>query len=373
MKNLFGNELCNTGRQIEFDIAKAICILGMVFVHSFEELTAPATEESVAYYIMIIVLDALFGAATFMSSMGLGIAYTWKEDEEHARKLMKRGVQIFFCGYLLNICRYSLFELFFAALYSDSEYAFVALVEAFGCDIMPFAGLSLFLFGFLKKQKLSDKGVIIVALAMSVLGSFVRFIKFESYIPCLLAGLFVGTENIYLDSVAACFPLLNWFIIVVGGYLYGKALRHCKDTHKYYSIALPISGAITIAYLLICIPNEYGMMNSDIFHYYFLTPFDALFCFVGMILATSVYHFLSLALGDKTKKVITRISSNINRIYCIHWVIIGFVDMMLEEVFDYTFSTIGVFIFGCLVYIISNILAEAYTRHKDKKRLAQQN
>lgn len=105
MKTLFGNELCNTGRQIEFDIAKAVCILGMVFVHCFESLIAPATEEGLAYYVMTVVLDALFGAATFMLAMGLGISYSWKNDDSYPLTTIKRGIKIFICGYILGFIR----------------------------------------------------------------------------------------------------------------------------------------------------------------------------------------------------------------------------------------------------------------------------
>ena len=35
---LFDKEKINTGRQIEADFAKAVCLIGMVLVHAFEEV-----------------------------------------------------------------------------------------------------------------------------------------------------------------------------------------------------------------------------------------------------------------------------------------------------------------------------------------------
>ena len=371
MKSLFGSELCNTGRQIEFDIAKAVCILGMVFVHCFEELSTPAAEESLAGYIMIIALDAIFGAATFMSSMGLGIAYGLKDGQDMSAKLMKRGVEIFVIAYVLGFIRYGLPGLIFLRDSMPADYGVPLIVgiamDSVINDILQFAGLALFLFGLLKKLKLSDKGVFIVALVMSVIGSFVRFIYIDDYFLCNGIGLFVGTIYDLEYDAGGIFPLFNWFIFVVGGYLYGKALQRCKDINKYYKITLPISFAIIAVYCLICIPNRFGMMNENIFHYYQMTTLDAIICFIGMIFATSVYHFISLVLGDKVKKVIQTISTNINSVYCIHWVIIGFIDCYFVSK-GFGLSTPLIFIVGCAIYIVANILAVIYKKFKNRKK-----
>lgn len=367
MKDLFSKELCNTGRQIEFDIAKAVCILGMVFVHCFEQLALPVTEESSAYYIMTIVLDALFGAATFMGAMGLGIAYSLKDEREGGKILMSRGVKIFILGYVLGFVRYGLPAWLFGA-YSDKPIKIIYV--SLTCDIMPFAGLALLLLGLFKWLKVSDKGIFGVALGMSVLGSFIRFIPVEDPIVSMLLGDFIGTRCTFNELYSACFPVPTWFIFVVGGYLYGKALRHCKDVHKYYKIILPVSALILAIYLAVAIPNGLGMMNENILYYYQMTTFDALFCFIGMVFVTSVYHFISLILGDKVKKVIQSISSNINRVYCIHWVIIGFLDMYLISKGDtFGLSTPLVFVLGCIIYIVSNLLAALYTKYNKKKEV----
>lgn len=372
MKKLFGNELCNTGRQIEFDIAKTICILGMVFVHCFEVLAAPGVEEGAAYYVMVIVLDALFGAATFMGSMGLGLAYSWKDNDDYAAAIIKRGLLIFLFGYLLGFCRYGLPDFLF--LRNDPDFSIGDIIaDIMMDDIMQFAGLALMLFGLLKKLKLSDMCIGIVAVLLSIVGSFVRLISFENMLLGEGVGLFIGAYDAYGTDNIGCFPIFNWFIIVVGGFLYGKLLMRCKNVHKYYSIALPISAVIIGVYLAIAIPNKLGMMNGNIFYYYHMTTFDAVICLIGMVFATSMYHFISLALSSKVKKVISRISSNINRIYCIHWVIIGFIDTIaIAKKFE-GFSTGIVFIIGCIIFVVANILAEIYTRYRERKSLAKTN
>ena len=362
---LFGKDEVNLSRQFEFDFAKAVCILGMVFVHCFEELAAPSTEGGTAYYIMVIVLDCIFGAGTFMLCMGLGIAYSWKEN---ANKLIKRGIMIFLFGYLLNVARDGIPRLLLIPLGKES---WDSMVMYLLCDdIMPFAGLALFLFGLLKKLKFSDLAVFLTALGMSVLGSFVRFLDCGSTLWNELAGLFVGTYSRVDPDVYGCFPLLNWFIIVVIGYLYAKSIRRCRNTNLYYAISFPVSAVILAVYMLISIPKGLGMMNSDIFYYYHFSTPNALILFTGAVFVTGMYHFIALPFGDKVKKVITRISTNINRIYCVHWVIIGWTAAIFTLV-DYDgFGNTAAFVVGVGIFIAANILAEIYTRRKEKKLAA---
>ena len=365
---LFSTEEINTGRQFEFDLAKAVCILGMVFVHCFEVLAMEdLSDSSTAYYVMVIVLDAIFGAGTFMGCMGLGIAYSWKNNPD---KLIRRGISIFLLGYLLNILRGAVPQLLLYALGYGADYLDYTLVELFCTDIMPFAGLALLLFGLLKKARLSDLWVLVIALIMSVAGSFLRFMDIGHYVVNDLAGLFFGTQDAFCEDTVAAFPLLNWFIVVVAGYLYGKLLRRCANKEKYYAIAFPVSGALLAAYMAVAIPNRLGMMCGELIYYYQMTTPDMLVLLLGAVFATCMYYYLGKLFSDKLKKIITRLSSNINTVYCIHWVMLGWL-CFLQELFESDgFGDGGVFITGVLVYIAANLLAELVTRRKEKKSAA---
>lgn len=360
---LFGKEEINRSRQFEFDLAKAVCILGMVFVHCFEELAAETTAETAAYYVVVIVLDCIFGAGTFMLCMGLGISYSWKGN---ADKFIKRGVYIFLLGYLLNFVRDVVPHLLLLVP-KGLETLEGQLVWLLNDDILPFAGLALFLFGVLKKLKFSDLAVLLTALGMSVVGSFVRFADLGGTVRNLLAGLFIGTSSADNPEVMGCFPLLNWFIIVVIGYLYGEAIRRCRDCKRYYAIAFPVSGVFLAVYMLLAIPNRLGMMNDDILYYYHFSTPNALVLFAGAVFATSMYHYISLLFSDTLKRRITGISVNINRIYCIHWVIIGWIAAVLCRIDHEGFGSGASFAVGVAIFTVSVILAELYTRRKTSK------
>ena len=360
---LFGREEINTSRQFEFDMAKAVCILGMVFVHCFEALSAESADDGPAYYIMVIVLDAIFGAGTFMASMGIGIAYSWKND---ADKLIRRGIRIFLLGYLLNIVRDAIPQTILW-LVGKAETDDI-LISLFCTDIMPFAGLALLLFGLLKKAKLSDLWVLIVALAMSAAGSFIRFLDIGHFVANDIAGVIFGTFDPISEDTVAAFPLLNWFIIVVAGYLYGNLLRRCTNKDRYYAIALPVSGIILAVYIAIAIPTRLGMLNGELISYYQMTTPEAVILLVGAVFATSIYYYLGKLFNEKTKAFITRMSANLNSIYCIHWVIIGWTCFFFVLA-DYDGLGGGaVFAVGVVLFIVANVLAAQWKKYKKNKQ-----
>jgi len=363
MKNLFGKEEVNTGRQFEFDMAKAVCILGMVFVHCLEEFVwDESSMASGLFFTVVIVMDVIFGAGTFMGCMGMGISYSGKITP---KQFMKRGLRIFITAYLLNFVR-DVIPAIILVLAAGEGYEY-PLMLFLVVDILMFAGLALMLFGFLKSRKLRDLAIFGIALGMSVIGSFVRFISTGNFVTEELLGLFIGTRNSYMEEYMSAFPLFNWFIIVMYGYLYGKLLRRCRDIEKYYAISFPVSGVILAVYMLIAIPNRLGMMNYDIIRYYQMTTLDTFILFFGMVFATGLYHYIGKLIPEKGKKVISRLSSNINYVYIIHWIMVGWIYGVLCF-FERGMTLTAAMLSGVVVYILANILAELYRHKKEAKK-----
>lgn len=69
-KKLLSAEDINTGRQTEADLAKFVCLTGMVIVHCFDVFVDFSEISSTVQYVFLIVLNSLFGAGTFMFCMG---------------------------------------------------------------------------------------------------------------------------------------------------------------------------------------------------------------------------------------------------------------------------------------------------------------
>jgi len=363
---LSGKKEVNTGRQFEFDFAKAVCILGMVFVHCFERIPLTASvSEGALYYSIVIVLDALFGAGTFMICLGVGLTYT---NNNTPNAFIKRGLITLLMGYLLNFIRWVLpCCLFF--LTDDAIETVKYLGKCFlFTDIMQFAGLSFLFFGLLKKFRIPDWGIATIALVMSALGSIFRFLDFGSVWINEILGLFIATEDYSTDfPYYATFALLNWFVFVVFGYFLGKFIRRCENTEKYYAISTLVSAIVVVAYMIVAIPNKLGMMSGDVSHYFQMTTPEALVIMMGAVFAFGLYHYLSKALGDKVKHLITGLSVNINKTYCIHWTLVGWISIILWIILPQGLNTCAVLIIALTIYVVSSVSAEIYRRIKLKR------
>ena len=77
LNKLFSDEKINTGRQVELDIAKALSIIFMVFVHIL--MVAPAFNNTISpSYLLIVgnILGRPCAAPVFMFCLGVGIIYS---------------------------------------------------------------------------------------------------------------------------------------------------------------------------------------------------------------------------------------------------------------------------------------------------------
>lgn len=326
----------------------------MIYAHCFEEMSefTDNLDAQPLYYIVVVVLGVLFGAGIFVGSMGLGITYCRNQEPE---SFIKRGFRIFCSGYLLNLLRYTIpfSVLGFLGLMRWKE----LLWWTIGNDILQFAGLAFILFGILKKLKCSDRTIFLISLGMSIVGSFVRNIDLGNTVINQQVGHFIGTCDAEFGEETACFSLLNWFIIVVVSYLYAKKLRHCADTDRYYAIALPVSGVILGAYMAFAIPNRFGLLSGDLAEYYVVTTPNAFLLILGMIFATSVYHFAAKLISEKLKAGIIRISNSLTPIYYAQWIIISGIVSTAASIFNCRdIGTGTVVIIAGIISVISILL-----------------
>ena len=353
---LFSKMEIHTDRQIEADFAKFICLIGLVLVHCFETLVVFSETQSTLQYIFVCVLDYIFGAATFMFCMGFGIAYS-----RHAQpsQLMKRGIKIFLFGYLLNV---------FCALpnlilFRNVRHFFFSLWEL---DILQFAGLALLLFGFLKLLKLPDWGIGLAALALSGFGSCIYALDFENHALNLFLGLFVGTFD-YQLATCGLFPLCNWFIFVAAGYLFAKLLRRCESKVKLYLCFSGVSAIIVAAYMLIAIPRGLGMMGSLLHFHHMKTP-EAFICIAAAVFALGVYYAIAYVLPSGAKSLFTRVSRNINTIYCLQWFVISWVEAILLRIGHAGLSDGQTLLFGGIIFLFCAVTARFYSDWKIRRK-----
>ena len=230
----------------------------------------------------------------------------------------------------------------------------------FCVDILAFAGLSFILMGVLKKFELSDKWLIIIALAMSLIGTVFRFTDFGAPILNLFFGNFIGTEGGF-----TAFPLFNWFIFPIAGIVWGHYFIRVKDKGQFFKL-WPLFIIITMIYFIFSTTIDGGFL-SDTHHYYFMTTLDVVFCLVYAHGNIGLCYYLSKVLPDRINKLFSILSGNITNIYIAQWCFIPLGVIFLVYFFkDIVFTDLISAVFSIAMLILSTIFALYYKKLRVK-------
>lgn len=343
MDNLLPN--ANSERQVNIDLAKFFAIVFMVVIHVFLSYVEDFSEGF--YYVVNSVLGGPLSAPIFMVSMGVGFAYSKKQDPN---MLIKRGLNILILGYFLNILIY---PNVFIAIFEQAEPEIIMdeiFTSFFSGDLFQFAGLAMILFGLLRKLGSNDTGILIAGIALSLVFSFIPFIDTDSYLISIICGLFVPVNH--SSCLFMVFPLSVWFIFPAFGYWFGNKLKNIKNLDRFYLIAggacLLISGiGIGLeAYLRVF------MMEAGDLEFYFMSLHDALLCIASTIAMYALCHFIVKILPKIINKGIVAASSSLNIIYMLSWIIIVIFELVVYSFVDEVYG-----LSLCLITVAAIVLS----------------
>ncbi len=348
LSEIFAKDNINKGRQVELDIAKAISIVFMILTHV--EIIAVLFSNTISYdyhYIVTLVSGGVFSAPVFMFCMGVGLVYSRNTQWNF---LIKRGFNLFIMAIFVNVCEFIIPHFLSEILLGNSQkFPIFGGLILFYCDILFFASLSFILIGILKKLNISIKMMFVFALIMSIIGTIFRFADFNAVSLNVFFGLIIGT----IKELSA-FPLLNWFIIPIGGYLWGEYFIRVKDKKKFYKFwSIFIILAILYFYLTSHILGT-GMFSEDEGYYYYMTTIDAIFCIILSHGLCGLYYHLSKYLPNNIIKEFSYLSKNITKIYIFQWFFIPILIILFVFFFkNINISDLICFIMGIAVLLIS--------------------
>ena len=354
IQNLFSDKKVNTGRQVELDIAKGLAIVFMIFVHVIIILEYFNTDLSSTYlFVFDNVLGRPYAAVIFMFCMGVGIVYS---RHSQWNTMIKRGVKLYLLGILVNFFEFVLpyYLVLFLALVS---LPFEGYAEAllFVVDILAFAGITFVLMGILKKFNFSNKKLIIVAVVLSLIGTFLRFTDFGDPAVNLVAGNLIGTDF-------TAFPLFNWFIIPIAGYIWGQYFIRVKDKREFFKF-WPILLIVSALYFFISSKLWGGVFSDDIVFYYYLNTLDAIFCIINAHAVIGLCYWLIKFLPDSIIKIFTILSTNINNIYIAQWFFIPItIIVIIYFVKDIVFNDFLAAVLSIIMLIVSTLVALGYKK-----------
>lgn len=350
MGSVFSKERVNTGRQLEFDLAKAVTIILMIWTHIYEDMStgfAPSISSFNAY-----VRGSLAGAVTFMFCMGIGVSYT---RHNSAKECISRGVRLLTTGFVLELFR-EVIPTLVRCIRAHGTGPGVYLVLGLGSDILQFAGLAFLLVGVLKKLNVGNLAMLFISIGLSAVGTLLEGVSTGFYPADQLFGFFWGT---YSESY---FPLFNWFIFVAAGQYFGDKYQYLQDKNKFHAISLLIGAAVCAAYIYVSFNVDQNILRGLTGERYLAhRPIaDALLCIpvnIGMI---SLFYFIGLAIPVRAVPVLVHPSRHINQYYCISWVVIVFSHLAIH--YPRLSSDAGVIVAWLAVLAVTTAIVIVYSR-----------
>ena len=182
-----------------------------------------------------------------------------------------------------------------------------------------------------KKLKFSNVAMFAVAFVMSVFGEMLNGVDAGSPLGNIFLGYLVGTEDA-AGMVLSYFPVLNWMMFPVCGYIFGYLLRRVKNKKLFYLIFSLPALIIAIVYFTYGIYNEVGMFGEGQNCYYHMIVSDVIASLCLTIGLIGVYYVISLILPEKVLKVTRGISQNIRTTYFIHWLFVTYIVNLIMYV-----------------------------------------
>lgn len=357
--NLFSDEKINTGRQVELDIVKALSIIFMIFLHTFYVASLfKSSFNQNFHFILMNLLGRPYAAVIFMFCMGVGIVYSRHSQWD---VMIKRGVKLFLLGILVNIFEFFIPHFVAGALLGKADlFPIAGGLLLFCVDILIFAALAFILMGILKKFELLNKKAIILAVVMSLMGTFLSGTDFGVPVLNLFFGNFIGTKGGFTS-----FPLFDWFIFPIAGYFWGYYFIRAKDKNTFFKF-WPILLIVALIYFLVSSDIWGGVASNDVHRYYFLNTLDALFCIINAHAMIGLCYWLAKYLPDKIIKAFTIMSSNINVIYIVQWFFVPLTIILIEYFTSDLLDDLLTSIIAIFIIILSTAIAVGYKKLKTR-------
>ena len=348
---LFNSTYINAGRQAELDWARGLAIFFMITVHVAEDLIGMPPG---LFSYFLTISGGPLAAPVFMMLLGIGIVYSRNSSPQ---KLAKRGLSLIGLHYALNFFAFGIPLLLMFSRTSDSIYLTDFFNYMFGIDILAFAGLTFLLFALKEKLGLKTIHLVMFTLLLSCLNLILTHPVDSMYLWPFL-GLFVHVNEY------SFFPFFAWIAYPVIGYIAGNFLRICTNKTLLYKYLFIISSLIVVCMSLVSIKYDFNillMYLKEPDSYYFQD-------FIQYILVTaivfswiSILYFISkIKFLDFFAKILARWSQNITIMYCIQWLVIGWLFNL--ELTDLPVYTHIILLTGIVITILADLGAILYVK-----------
>lgn len=318
-ERLYAEQKVNKERQVEVDLARSIFILCLALIHCIIACTPEEGLVSGIPYLFDTIIGGPLSAPIYMFAMGIGFAYSKNRGKTNH---FHRGVQLFALGYLLNACRYLIPYMIGYGITGNGEKYMMQLPYLFlGNDVLQFAGLATIILAIFVRIGMKDWQMVALSWMASVVGTLLAGVDAKAPFLNICLGYVIGTEDA-AEMVVSYFPILNWMVFPVGGYIFGKRLLHLKDKKLFYGILATVCTAVSVVFYASGIYFERGMFGEGQNCYYHMQTLDAFGATMSTLAILGIWHFLKNRMPQCVIQILVNASKHINSIYCIHWVLV---------------------------------------------------
>lgn len=194
---------------------------------------------------------------------------------------------------------------------------------------------------------------------MSVIGSLLKGTDFGIPIINLFFSYFIGAAGGF-----TAFPLFNWFIFPIAGYIWGQYFIRVKDKSEFFKF-WPILLIVALIYFLVSSNLWGGVASEDVHLYYFLNTLDALFCIINAHAVIGLCYWIAKYLPKAIIKAFTTLSSNINMIYIVQWLFVPLTIIFISYFAkDLVLNDLLTSIISICMIILATVVALGYKKLK---------
>ena len=339
----------------EFDLMKALAILGLPIVHLLEEgIYENYVSQGVHQLEAFIVALCIVGPSIFMMCMGFSMG----GSRNLPKSLVSQGLRFLSLGAILNVVRWILPGLLLLVVRGDSFSD--ELRDFLVSDIYFFVGFFCLFFALMRKLKLKTSTIFAITLAMLTVNTMLTPVMPKIFTNEHVIA-FVGNFVYVADT--SCFPLFSWAIFPTTGILLGDILKKSSEekVEKIMKNMLIFSPIVFFSYLVSLYLYGYDTMKvmvSPLNSYITDLPNVILMISLALFLF-AVLHYICKAI-DKSgfMNFMVKISTYIVPFYMLQWIMVAWTIYGLD-LFDCEegiltldwFIFIAILITGVCIYV----------------------
>lgn len=306
----------------EFDLMKAIAILGLPIVHLLEEgIFGNYVSENVHKLEAFIVALCIVGPSIFMMCMG----FSMSSPRNSYKSTLKQGLRFLMLGAILNLLRWVLPGLLLYAVNGDTIVD--DIYEFLSSDIYYFVGIFLIFYALMLKFKLKTSEILVITIIMltvnTLLTPVMPNIVTNQYLTRIVGNF------IYIDETS-CFPLLSWAVFPTTGIFLGDVLKKAPDEKrasimKHMLIFSPVVFASYLVSLKLYGHDVMKVMISPLNSYITDLPNVVLMISLALFLFAILYYVCNVIDRSRFMKFMVKISMYVVPFYMLQWILVSWV------------------------------------------------